>query len=72
MPVSTIAVYIAHSLFVRMSEHLINTKFGILSGPGALNGLRRAMCLQICSLVIGSMVHTGTSVSTLSSVLAVC
>lgn len=32
---------------------------GMPSSPGALYGLKRAMCLRVCSFVIGSMSHAG-------------
>ena len=54
-----IAVNMYHNLFSIRSAHLVNTMFGILSGPGALNGLSLFRALAIWSLEIGSALHTG-------------
>src|SRR5258708_31934120 len=67
-----IAMYSGQSLSMRSSAHLISTIFGIPSGPGALNGLRRAICFRICSLEIGSILQTGAGCAWSSKVLGVC
>jgi hypothetical protein len=49
---SSMAQYICVKLSTRRLAHLVNTIFGIPSGPGALYGLSLLSCFSICAFVI--------------------